>query len=180
MYFDQSMGGAVALWMVLQFGQDKWDGLWLMCPMCKISDELTPPKVVVEVLTRMSNTFPTWPIVPSENIVDKAYRNKKYADLVKASPFYVDYNPRIMTALQLLKATQYIDANMEKITIPYVLIQGEGDTVTDPRTCAELLRRSQSADKTYKLYPGIWHGIYEDPDGAIAWKDTCEWLAKHT
>ena len=173
------MGGAVAIWMLLHFGQEHWDGLWLMCPMCKIGEDLTPPKPVVQVLTALSGVFPKWPIVPSQNIVDKAYRNPEYAKKVKQSPFYVDHNPRIETAVQLLDCTVYIDQNMEAITIPYLLVQGEDDTVTDPKTCDEFYRRSKSTDKTYKLYPKIWHGMYEDPDGELVWKDTFDWLARH-
>jgi caffeoylshikimate esterase len=175
------MGGAVALWILLHFGQEQWTGLWLMCPMCKIADDLTPPQPVVTVLTALASYVPTWPVVPSSSIIDKAYKDPVYVKLVKSGPFYVDYEPRIQTAVQLLGATKFIDQNMEKITLPYVITQGDKDCVTDPRTVQEFHRRSQSQDKTLHMYPGVWHGIYEDPDGGQqAWKDTLKWLKERS
>ena len=172
------MGGAVALWMLLMFGQEpeKWTGVILLAPMCKIADEMMPHNAVISILVAMSGFVPTWPIVPSPNVVNKAFRDPKYLALVKQSPYYVDYPPRIQTAVELLEATILIDAKMEKITAPFLVLHGEADKVTDPKMSKELYERSPSKDKTLKLYPNVWHSIFEDPEGEQAWQDTFNWI----
>jgi acylglycerol lipase len=174
----ESMGGAVALWMLLLFGQEKskWDGAIFFAPMCKIAEDMIPPKPVVIVLEALAGLIPTWQVVPSPNVVDKAFRDPAYAKLVKEGPYYVDHPPRIATAVQLLYATQFIDKKMDDITIPFLLLHGAEDTVTDPKTSQELFDRSKSSDKTFKLYPKMWHALFEDPDRENAWKDIVSWL----
>ena len=170
------MGGAVAIWILLKFGQERWSGAWFICPMCKIAEDMVPPKPVVAALTAIAGLIPSWPIVPSPNIVDKAFRDKSYAELVRASPYFVDYEPRVATAISMLEATNFVSTNMEKISLPYLLLHGAADNVTDPNMSKEFFERSQSDDKTFKLYPDVYHSIYEDPDGEHAWSDTLEWL----
>ena len=169
----------MALWILLKFGQEKWNGAWLICPMCKIAEEIVPPKPVALLLESLAGIIPTWPVVPSPSIVDRMFRNPKYAELIRLSPYYVTHKPRIATALQMLEATNFINANMEQITVPYLLLHGQADVVTDPKLSEELFRRSQSSDKQFQLYPNFPHGIYEDPEGEMAWQDTLKWLSDH-
>jgi len=175
------MGGAVAIWMLILFGQEKekWDGAVFLAPMCKIADELVPPAPVVKALTALSSVIPTWPIVPSANIVDKSFKDKKYLEVVKSGPFYFGTPPRVATALQMLRATNFIDSQMEKLTVPFLILHGAADTVTDPLMSKTLYERSQSKDKTLKLYPGVWHCVLEDPDSQQAWADMFAWLNDH-
>ena len=172
------MGGAVALWILLMFGQEStnWDGVVLLAPMCKIAEEMMPKEFIVATLIAMAGFVPSWPIVPSPNVIDKAFRDPEYRKLVRSGPYYVNYSPRLATAVELLDATIFIDTQMEKITAPFLVLHGEADKVTDPQSSKELFERSPSKDKMIKLYPNIWHSIYEDPDGEVGWQDTFNWI----
>lgn len=61
-------------------------------------------------------------------------------------------------------------------------MHGETDTVTDPEVSRALYERASSKDKTFKLYPGMWHGLTSgEPDDNIekVFEDIITWLDKH-
>ena len=46
-----------------------------------------------------------------------------------------------------------------QVRMPFFILHGEADTVTDPEVSRALYERAASTDKTIKLYPGMWHGL---------------------
>ena len=70
-----------------------------------------------------------------------------------------------------------------QVTLPFFVLHGEADTVTDPEVSRALYERAGSADKTIKLYPGMWHGLTSgEPDDNIevVFKDIVAWLDKRS
>lgn len=47
------------------------------------------------------------------------------------------------------------------MTIPFLLLHGDADTVTESTVSAELFEKAKSFDKTFKLYEGMWHSLTE-------------------
>ena len=71
----------------------------------------------------------------------------------------------------------------EQVTLPFFVLHGEADTVTDPEISRELYERASSEDKTIKLYPGMWHGLTSgetDENIEKVFEDIIMWLDKHT
>lgn len=68
-----------------------------------------------------------------------------------------------------------------QVTIPFFVLHGEADTVTDPEVSKALYERASSRDKTIKLYPGMWHALTSgEPDENIdiVFGDIIAWLDK--
>lgn len=62
---------------------------------------------------------------------------------------------------------------LSQVTLPFLLLQGEADVVTDPSSSVELYQKAKSEDKTLKLYPGMWHSLFEgelDENAEIVFK----------
>jgi caffeoylshikimate esterase len=71
--------------------------------------------------------------------------------------------------------------NFEQVTLPFLVLHGEEDKVTDPEVSKALYERASSVDKTIKLYPGMWHGLTAgEPDENIelVFGDIISWLDK--
>lgn len=71
---------------------------------------------------------------------------------------------------------------MNQVTLPFFVLHGEADIVTDPEVSRALYEKSSSRDKTIKLYPGMWHGLTSgEPDEniEIVFSDIIDWLDKH-
>jgi acylglycerol lipase len=67
----------------------------------------------------------------------------------------------------------------EQVKLPFFVLHGEADTVTDPEVSRALYQRAASTDKTIKLYPGMWHGLTAgEPDENVdaIFFDIVAWL----
>lgn len=62
-----------------------------------------------------------------------------------------------------------------------MVLHGEDDKVTDKAVSGQLYEVASSSDKTFKLYPGMWHGLLygETPENIeIVFTDIIGWLDK--
>ena len=69
------------------------------------------------------------------------------------------------------------------MTLPFFVLHGEADTVTDPEVSKALYNQASSNDKTIKLYPGMWHGLTAgetDDNIDIVFRDIISWLDKRS
>lgn len=70
-----------------------------------------------------------------------------------------------------------------QVTLPFFVLHGEADIVTDPEVSRALYDKASSRDKTIKLYPGMWHGLTSgEPDDNIevVFSDIISWFDKRT
>ncbi|XP_050209926.1 caffeoylshikimate esterase-like [Mercurialis annua] len=178
----ESMGGAVTL-LLHRKQPHFWDGAILVAPMCKLADEMKPPQVVISVLTKLCNFIPTWRIIPSKDIIDLAFKVPEVREQVRANKYCYKGRPRLKTGHELLKTTMDIEQRLQEVSLPFMVLHGEDDKVTDKSVSKQLYDVASSTDKTIKLYPGMWHGLlYGEPleNIEIVFKDIIEWLEKRT
>ncbi|GMH13343.1 hypothetical protein Nepgr_015184 [Nepenthes gracilis] len=176
----ESMGGTVAIFLHRKM-PDFWDGAVLVAPMCKIADGLKPNPIVTAFLRKLSYIIPTWKIVPTPDIIDAAVRDPEAKKQILSNPYWVKGWPRLKTAEQLLNATLSIEKTLNEVSLPFLIVHGGDDKVTDPSISKLLYESASSTDKTFKLYPGMWHALtygelLENID--LVFKDIIGWLDK--
>eukprot|EP00262_Sarcandra_glabra_P021118 TRINITY_DN8734_c0_g1_i1.p1 TRINITY_DN8734_c0_g1~~TRINITY_DN8734_c0_g1_i1.p1 ORF type:complete len:412 (+),score=54.96 TRINITY_DN8734_c0_g1_i1:168-1403(+) len=177
----QSMGGAVALKVHLK-QRHEWDGVILVAPMCKIVEDVKPPGAVLKVLTLMSNVLPKAKLFPMKDLGELAFRDPKKRKMAYYNVISYSDQMRLKTAVELLKATQDIESNVEKVCSPLLVLHGDADKVTDPLVSKFLYEKALSKDKTLKLYEESYHSIMEgEPDDRIVCviDDIISWLDSH-
>lgn len=178
----ESMGGAVALRIHRKEPFD-WNGAVLVAPMCKISEKLRPPQVVTSILSKLSSVIPTWKIVPTKDIINTAFKDPLKRSQIRSNPYIYQDKPRLRTGLELLSASLDLEQRLNEVTLPFLVLHGEADTITDPAISADLFETAQSFDKTLNMYPGMWHGLTSgEPDDNIdmVFKDIIVWLSKRS
>ncbi|CAL4897314.1 unnamed protein product [Urochloa decumbens] len=175
----ESMGGAVAL-LLHRARPDFWTGAVLVAPMCKIADDMRPHPLVVNILRAMTSIVPTWKIVPTNDVIDAAYRTQEKRDEIRGNPYCYKDKPRLKTAFELLKVSLHVEANLlHKVSLPFLIVHGGADKVTDPSVSELLYRSAASQDKTLKLYPDMWHALTsgESPNNIrTVFQDIIAWL----
>lgn len=65
--------------------------------------------------------------------------------------------------------------------MPFIVLHGEDDKVSDPSVSKTLYESARSTDKTFKLYPGMWHSLSygELPENLdTVFSDIDKWLAE--
>ncbi|MED6168458.1 hypothetical protein PIB30_011623 [Stylosanthes scabra] len=174
----ESMGGAVAL--LLHWKKpDYWDGAILVAPMCKIADEMKPNSVVVGVLSALSKVIPTWRLIPTQDIIDVAFKEPHVREQIRGNEYCYKGKPRLRTGYELLRVSTEIEQRLNEVSLPFLVLHGEEDQVTDMAVSKQLYEVASSTDKTIRLYPGMWHGLLygEPPENLkIVFSDIIAWL----
>jgi len=68
-----------------------------------------------------------------------------------------------------------------QVSLPFLVLHGEEDQVTDKAVSKELIDVAASTDKTLKMYPEMWHGLLygEPPENLqIVFSDIIAWIEK--
>ncbi|PKA48525.1 hypothetical protein AXF42_Ash017424 [Apostasia shenzhenica] len=174
----ESMGGAVAL-LLHRKAPVYWNGAVLVAPMCKIADEMKPHPVVINILKKLSNVIPKWRIIPTQDIIDVAFKSPEKREEIRSNPYCFKGRPRLKTAQELLLVSLDIEKNLDMVSLPFLIVHGGDDVVTDPSVSKLLYELASSKDKTFKLYPGMWHALtFAEPLESIdlVFNDIVVWL----
>ena len=66
--------------------------------------------------------------------------------------------------------------NVKRITVPFLVLHGATDTVTDPDASQELYNHTASELKTIKVYEGLLHDLLVEPECDKIVSDILAWL----
>ncbi|KAL0441842.1 UNVERIFIED_CONTAM: Monoglyceride lipase [Sesamum radiatum] len=83
----------------------------------------------------------------------------KYSD-----PLVFTGSIRIRTGYEILRITAFLQQNLSKLTVPFLVLHGTADSVTDPTASQKLYDEASSTDKTINLYEGLLHDLLFEPE----------------
>lgn len=78
---------------------------------------------------------------------------------------------------ELFVGMHAVQAEAASITLPILILHGGADSMTSPEGSRFLHKHIGSGDKTLKIYPGLYHEIFNEPeriqvlDDVLAWCD---------
>ncbi|MCB1678108.1 MAG: lysophospholipase [Halioglobus sp.] len=81
---------------------------------------------------------------------------------------------------ELFKAMQRIQRQAAQITLPMLLLHGASDTLASPGGSQFLFDHISSEDKTLKIYPGLYHEIFNEPERETVMADVAAWCDDRT
>ncbi|MCO5572208.1 hypothetical protein L7F22_025960 [Adiantum nelumboides] len=176
--YGESMGGAVAL---LVHRKEQWTGMELF--LWHPSKESKTHPHIESILIKLCSAFATWKIVPTKDVIEAAFKDPNKRQEIRQNPYIYQDRPRLKTALEMLLVSMDLEQRLDEVTLPFLVLHGEADKVTDPSISKALFNSALSFDKEMKLYPGMWHGLTSgEPDGNIqlVFRDIIEWLDKRS
>jgi caffeoylshikimate esterase len=84
----------------------------------------------------------------------------------------------------LLKSFLFVCfGGLVQVSFPFIVLHGGDDKVTDKAVSELLYDVASSTDKTFKLYPDMWHGLLygETPKNSdIVFSDIISWLEERS
>lgn len=134
-------------------------GAILIAPMCKISDKVKPKWPIPEILTLVGKILPTLPIVPTPDILEKSVKVPEKKVIAVMNPLRYNGKPRLGTVIELLRVTDYLSGKLSDVRIPFIVLHGRDDCVTDPDVSLALYEEAKSDDKSIKIYDGMLHSL---------------------
>lgn len=176
--FGESMGGAISL--LIHFADPKgFDGAILVAPMCKISDNVKPPWPIPQFLTAVAKFLPTLAIVPTADLLEKSVKVEEKKIVAEMNPMRYRGKPRLGTVVELLRVTEHLSKRLSDVTLPFIVLHGNADAVTDMNVSMSLYEEAKSEDKTIKIYEGMMHSMLfgeTDENVQIVRNDILSWL----
>ncbi|GJW96232.1 caffeoylshikimate esterase-like protein [Tanacetum coccineum] len=124
-----------------------------------LAEGMKPSPLMFNVLVQLIRFIPTWKIVPGQDLLEIAFRDPKIRQEIRDNPLCYKGRVRLQTAMELFKVTVDLEKRLKEVTLPFFIAHGEDDKVTDPLTSKLLYDSAASTDKTFKLYPGMWHAL---------------------
>ncbi|KAG0577296.1 hypothetical protein KC19_5G146200 [Ceratodon purpureus] len=102
---------------------------------------------------------------------DPAALVTKYTD-----PLVYTGNIRVRTGTEILRLSSYLLKNLKSVKIPFLVLHGSDDQVTDPTGSQDLYDQASSSHKDIKLYQGLLHDILFEPERIEIIGDILEWM----
>jgi alpha-beta hydrolase superfamily lysophospholipase len=166
-----SLGGLIGSLYLLDH-QAAFKGAILSAPAVKISDSVTPSTIrLSKILSKLAPRAGVLALntqhLSHDPAVVQAYEN---------DPLVFHGKTPARLAAEILRAMQRVTAEAGTLRLPLLLLQGGDDRIVDPGGAAMLYEKASSPDKTLKVYPGLYHEIFNEPERAQVLADVAGWL----
>ena len=172
--FGHSMGGAIAALTVLD-KKPVLAGLVLSAP------ALTPGADVSGFLISVTKMLAS--IAPHSKVLDlpdeKFSRDPKVVASMACDPLISHEPGPARTAAELLRSMERLGPRMAEFELPLLVLHGSADVVTNPEGSNLLVEMAKSKDKALKLFPGLYHDLWHEPEHAQVEDALLQWLAAH-
>ncbi len=167
-----SMGGAIASYYLLDHQAD-FKGAIISAPAVKVGDSISPATIMLSKV--LSKVAPKMGLLALD--VNTISRDPEVVDAYINDPLVFHGKTPARLAAEVLSAMLRITAEASKITLPILVVQGSEDKLVDPSGAQMLYDKASSKDKTLKIYDGLYHEVFNEPEHNQVLKDVEDWLA---
>jgi len=169
-----SMGGLIATHYLLDY-QANFRGAVISAPSVKVSDSISPATVTMGKI--LSVLAPKVGVLALD--ASAISRDPQVVAAYVNDPLVFHGKTPARLAAEMLKAMQRVTAEVSKITLPFIVLQGAEDKLVDPAGAQMLYDQASSKDKTIKIYEGLYHEVFNEPERDHVLADVENWLAAH-
>jgi alpha-beta hydrolase superfamily lysophospholipase len=142
-----SMGGLIATAFAEQH-QDQLTGLALSGPLLHVAPEVLALAELEEI--------------PDLGLADAVSSDPAVVQAYKDDPLvYLGPPPRGF--LESVGQVEEVRAQLGKLTLPLLIMHGSADLLVSPQALKDVVAAVSSNDLTARLWPGLWHEIFNEP-----------------
>lgn len=166
-----SLGGLITAYYLLDC-QDKFKGAVISAPAVKIDDSVSQTTITMsKVLSRL---VPKMGLIALE--ANGISRDPEVVEAYVNDPLVFHGKTTARLAAESLSAMLRVSKEAGKITLPFIVVQGAKDSIVDPSGAQMLYEKASSEDKTIKIYDGLYHEVFNEPDRDRVLQDVEVWL----
>lgn len=169
-----SMGGLIVARYLLS-RQDNFAGAVLSAPALEVPDP--PSRLAIWINRLISLIRPTLGVMQLD--ADGVSRDPQVVADYRADPLVHAgrFSARLVT--ELFKAMQDVERGRHGIRLPLLVMHGDADVMTAVDGSRHLAADVGSPDVTLKIYPGLYHEIFNEPERETVLGDLHAWLRAH-
>lgn len=165
-----SMGGLVAVCFALKH-QERLSGLILSAPLAALEAASPATRLAARVLSAVT---PRLGIVGIDSALIS--RDPEVVHTYDADPLVFHGKLPARTVFELEHAVRSLPPKVHAITLPTLIMYGSADRLCPPAGSLGLRDCIGAQDKTLKVYDGLYHEIFNEPDHERVLEDVCGWL----
>jgi alpha-beta hydrolase superfamily lysophospholipase len=169
-----SMGGLIGAVYLLDHQADL-TGAVLSGPAVKVQDTVSPAFIFVGKL--ISVLMPKLGLIGLE--AEGVSRDPGVVRAYVSDPLVCRGKVTARLSAEIVKAIRRVAAEATKITLPILILQGSADKLVDPKGAQMLHDAVSSVDKTIKIYDGLYHEVFNEPEHDMVLGDVQVWLETH-
>lgn len=166
-----SMGGLIAARLLLEH-QHRYRGAVLSGPALKV--EPPPPRLQRLLIATLSRLWPGLGVLQLD--ADQVSRDPEVVARYRADPLVHDGKISARLVQQLFHSIDMVAQRRGDITLPLLVLHGDADSLTAPSGSEEFCAGVDSDDLQLKLYPGLYHEIFNEPERLQVLADLEQWL----
>lgn len=169
-----SMGGLIAALFVLRH-PSAFEGCVLSGPL--VTSDAEPPAIVMLLNRLLAVIAPRLGILKLD--ASAVSRDPEVVAAYIADPLV--HGGKVTTRLvnELFVAAAALLDNARGIELPLLLLHGEADRLTSPEGSKRLHALVGAEDKTIRLFPGLYHEIFNEPEKDAVLDEVLSWLDSH-
>jgi len=165
-----SMGGLLAVCFALAYNE-RLSGLILSAPLAALEAASLTTRLAARVLSVLT---PHLGVVRIDS--DLISRNPEVVRAYDADPLVFHGKLPARTAFELERAVRSLPSTVHAITVPTLIMYGSSDRLCPPAGSLGLDDCIGAQDKTLKVYDGLYHEIFNEPEQDHVLEDVCAWL----
>ena len=169
-----SLGGLIGTYYLLDHQAD-FTGAIISAPVIKISDSISPLTITMSKI--LSAIAPKAGVLALD--ATSISRDPEVVNTYANDPLVFHGKTPARLAAEMLRAMARVTAEVGKISLPFITVQGGSDKLVDPDGTRMLYEKSSSKDKTIKIYDGLYHEVFNEPEREVVLKDVETWLKAH-
>jgi len=168
-----SMGGLISGLYLLQHQEE-----FLACALSgpALKTELEPPAFQIWLIRLFSRLLPKMGVMQLDSA--GVSRDPAVVEKYNADPLVFHGKMAARTVAELFAGMHHLQEQAARITLPLLLMHGEKDVMTAPAGSQFLYDHVSSTDKTLKIYPGLYHEIFNEPEQQQVLDDLLQWCEK--
>lgn len=168
-----SMGGGIALAYALEY-QDELKGLVLSSPAVVIEGVSPLQARAVRILSAVA---PSLPLLELDGTA--VSRDPEVVRAYDSDPLNYRGKIPVRTVAEMMRGAERLPDKLRSLRLPVLLLQGTEDRLV-PASASRLVHdRASSPDKTLRLYDGLYHEVFNEPERDQVLADLSDWLDRH-
>jgi alpha-beta hydrolase superfamily lysophospholipase len=165
-----SMGGLLAVCFALAH-QDLLSGLILSAPLAALEAASPTTRLAARVLSALT---PRLGVIGVDSTL--VSRDPEVVRSYEADPLVFHGKLPARTVFELERAVRSLPKTVHTITVPTLIMYGSADRLCPPAGSLGLNDCIGAQDRTLKVYDGLYHEIFNEPEQERVMEDVCAWL----